>query len=89
MSLTDYLTGYDQTKIIGGLRIFVPTDNKFAVQAGQEIFGEPKFLTNFVYSVPALNNPGVRTWAYSVLDPATPIPPFGTQPPVEGSIYSI
>ncbi len=89
MSLTEYLTGRDQTKIIGGMRIFVPADNHFAVQAGQEIFGEPKFLTYFVYSVPALNNPSVRSWSYSVLDPATPLPPFGTPVPVPGSIYSI
>src|SRR2546421_5950732 len=41
----DFVAGLDQTKWIGGLRIFVPCDNKTAISAGQQVFGEQKFYT--------------------------------------------
>jgi len=80
MSLEDFIQGADQTKTIGGFRVYVPADNKFAVQAGREIFGEPKFLTTFSYNLPALNNPTQLTWEYSVLDPSYRPPKQGKLP---------
>jgi hypothetical protein len=53
--LWEYLHGRDQTKTIGHLRIHVAADNKVAVQAGREVFGEPKFYGVFNYVVPSLN----------------------------------
>ncbi len=55
MPLWEYLHGRDQTKTIGHLRIHVAADNKVAVQAGREVFGEPKFYGVFNYVVPSLN----------------------------------
>ena len=55
MSLCEYLHGRDQSKTIGHLRLHVAADNKVAVQAGREVFGEPKFYGLFNYKVPALN----------------------------------
>ncbi|MHA3978764.1 hypothetical protein ACW9UR_13855 [Halovulum sp. GXIMD14794] len=55
MTLTEYLHGRDQTKTIGHLRLHVAADNKIAVEAGREVFGEPKFFGTFNYKVPALN----------------------------------
>lgn len=81
MPIFDFIRGQEQTKLIGGMRLYVPADNKFAVQAGQDLFGEPKFYTNFLYNVPALNNPGVNTWQYSVMDPGWTPPPPGPKPP--------
>jgi hypothetical protein len=55
MPLWEYLYGRDQTKTIGHLRLHVAADNKVAVQAGYEVFGEPKFYAEFRYKVPSLN----------------------------------
>jgi len=55
MTLTEYLYGRDQTKTIGHLRLHVAADNAIAVEAGRDVFGEPKFLGTFNYKVPALN----------------------------------
>jgi hypothetical protein len=90
MPFQEFVMGQEQTKNIGYMRLYVPADNKFAVQAGQDLFGEPKFYTNFVYNVPAFNNPGVSQWQYSVLDPSYTPPSDPTKkPPRTTVIYTI
>src|SRR5262249_54674483 len=69
MNLREYLMGRDQTKTIGGFRLHVPCDNKHAVQAGQENFGEPKWYAAFNYQIPSPNNGGGTTWMYAVYEP--------------------
>jgi hypothetical protein len=68
MPLEAFVKGMDQTKLIGGFRLYVPCDNPFAIQAGREIFGEPKFLGSFQFMLPALNLPDQKTWSYGVYD---------------------
>jgi hypothetical protein len=82
MTLQDYLLGRDQTKTIGGFRLHVPCDNPIAVQAGQQNFGEPKWLAAFDYTVPSLNAGGGSRWSYGVYEaqpegtkPGTPLEP--------------
>jgi hypothetical protein len=70
MTWQDYLLGEDQTKTIGGYRLHVPCDNINAVRAGIGLYGEPKYLAHFTYSVPTLNDPTVVTWDYSVFQDA-------------------
>jgi hypothetical protein len=62
MSFEEWLAGEDQTKTLGHLRLSVAADNPFAVKAGRELFGEPKFCSTFAYDVPCLNDPEVTTW---------------------------
>jgi hypothetical protein len=57
MPLREYLQGQEQTKWIGGFRLHVPADDPIAVQAGTQMFGERKFLTQFAFSVPVANHP--------------------------------
>jgi hypothetical protein len=45
----------------------VPCDNPNAVKAGVGLYGEPKYLAQFDYTTPTLNDPAVVTWNYSVL----------------------
>ena len=85
MSWQDYLRGRDQTKTIGGFRLHVPCDNPIAVQAGEQNFGEPKWLASFQYDVPSPNAPDVQTWSYGVYEPC----PAGTQPPADTMIYEV
>ena len=66
----EYLAGQDQTKTVGGYRIHVPCDNPNAIRAGQGLYGEPKYLAQFTYSMPTLNDPTVVTWDYSVFQDA-------------------
>jgi hypothetical protein len=75
MSVREYLLGRDQTKTIGGFRLHVPCDNQNAVNAGQQNFGEPKWLASFDYSIPSLNAGGGTTWTYGVYEPQPPPPP--------------
>jgi len=70
MALAEYLSGMDQTKLIGEMRLHVPADNAIAVQAGIKCFGERKFLTTFNYMVPTPDAPTVTTWNYTVYDPS-------------------
>lgn len=74
MPWQQYVRGSDQTKSIGGWRLHVPCDNPVAVQAGTELFGEPKFLAQFTYTTPSLNSPDVVTWSYAVYDQQDPSP---------------
>ena len=76
MSVREYLLGRDQTKTIGGFRLHVPCDNQNAVDAGQENFGEPKWLAAFDYAIPSLNNGGGTEWQYGVYE----APPPDTKP---------
>jgi hypothetical protein len=85
MSWQDYLRGRDQTKTIGGFRLHVPCDNPIAVQAGQQNFGEPKWLASFQYSMPSPNAPDVNTWSYSVYEPCDP----GKTPPPDTMIFEV
>ena len=86
MSWQDYLRGRDQTKTIGGFRLHVPCDNPIAVQAGQQNFGEPKWLASFQYAVPSPNAPDVNTWSYGVYEPTDdPSKP----PPADALIFQI
>jgi hypothetical protein len=79
----DYLLGGEQTKTIGGYRLHVPCDNQIATLAGRELYGEPKFLAVFDYTVPSLNTDAPsETWTYSVFqdlggepDPSKPHTP--------------
>lgn len=91
MTLEEFVKGQDQTKTIGGLRLYVPADNPFAVKAGREIFGEPKFVTAFHYAVPALNLPDQKTWTYTVLDPSytPPQDPSKYRPKLTDVIYTL
>jgi hypothetical protein len=66
LSLEQFLAGEDQTKTLGGYRLHVPCDNPNAVKAGRGLFGEPKYLAQFAYTVPGLNQPDVSTWRYEV-----------------------
>jgi hypothetical protein len=85
MSWQDYLRGRDQTKTIGGFRLHVPCDNPIAVQAGQDNFGEPKWLASFQYSLPSPNAPDVDTWSYGVYEPCDPT----KTPPPDTMIFEI
>jgi hypothetical protein len=91
VTLDDFVRGMEQTKTIGGFRVYVPADNQFAVKAGRDIFGEPKFLTDFRYQLPALNLPEQKTWEYTVLDPHYPLPklPKPYKPQEKDKIYTV
>ena len=78
----EYLAGQDQTKTIGGFRLHVPCDNSNAVKAGVGLYGEPKYLAQFTYTTPTLNDPTVVTWDYSVFQNAA----NNTQGPL---VYSV
>jgi Acetoacetate decarboxylase (ADC) len=79
MTWQQYLLGGDQTKTIGGYRLHVPCDNPIAVQAGKGLYGEPKYLAVFDYTVPSLNGEPSSAWSYEVFhalvdqsDPSAP-----------------
>ena len=84
ISLGDFIRGMEQTKSVGGFRVYVPCDNPFAIRAGREVFGEPKFQTTFAFQLPTPNLPDQRTWTYTVNDPAYAPPAGGPQPEAEG-----
>jgi hypothetical protein len=81
MSLKEFIRGMEQTKSVGGFRLYVPCDNPFAIQAGRIVFGEPKFLTTFAFSLPTPNAPDQRTWTYTVHDSAYVPPANGKHSP--------
>ena len=91
MTWQQYLLGADQTKTIGGYRLHVPCDNQSAVLAGRGLYGEPKYLAVFDYTVPSLNGPPSATWTYQVYqDLGGPPAPPKPHTPVKGPlIYSI
>jgi len=66
----EYIRGYDQTKLFGNLRLFVPCDSPLAIKAGIELYGEPKFQTTFNINLPSHNsNPMGTNWEFTVNDP--------------------
>lgn len=71
VSFTDYLMGIEQTKTIGNYRLWVPCDDKFAVEAGRSMFGENKFVTTLPYSFPGPNSPAT-VWTFCCCDPSHP-----------------
>jgi len=77
ITLAQYLRGEEQTKNMGHHRVHVPCDNDLAIQAGETLFGEPKFKTNFAINMPSLNSPEVKTWQISCRDPQKPNSPKG------------
>jgi hypothetical protein len=84
----EYLLGQEQTKTIGGYRLHVPCDNPIAVIAGQGLYGEPKYLAVFAYSVPCVNGaPTSTVWQYEVFQDLGD-PPQMNQPhtPVKGPL---
>lgn len=72
LSFADFVTGNDQTKLLGNHRVHVPCDSDNAIGAGVHLFGEPKFKTSFAMNFPSLNDPSVSTWAFTCNDPVTP-----------------
>ena len=78
ITFDQWLTGEDQTKLLGNHRIFVPCDSDLAISAGEELFGEPKFKASFKLNLPSPNPcraPGevykpewVRTWGFQIND---------------------
>ncbi|HEY8206996.1 MAG TPA: hypothetical protein VIG99_05930 [Myxococcaceae bacterium] len=79
LPLGGWLAGDDATRTIGQLRLQVAADNEFAVWAGQELFGEPKFYTTFTYRVPSLNARDTTAWDIRINEP----PADGAKPPDE------
>lgn len=82
LSAREFITGEDQTKLYGNLRVHVPCDNPNAIKAGIELFGEPKFQTTFDVSLPSWNDPTALTWKFTCNDPkAKPPKPGGAPQP--------
>jgi hypothetical protein len=69
ISFADFLAGGEQTKTLGAYRLYVPADNQFAVNAGNELFYEPTFLTTFAYTVPNINDASQKKWVVTCNDP--------------------
>jgi hypothetical protein len=79
ITFEQWVMGDDQTKLLGNRRVWVPCDNPFAIQAGEELFGEPKFQTTFKVNIPSYSPvrlPGdeyqiawVKTWGFRTNDP--------------------
>jgi len=79
VTFDEFLLGDEQSKILGNHRVFVPCDSDIAIQAGEQLFGEPKFKTSFRANIPSFNpvrGPGqtyhsawVRRWGFRVDDP--------------------
>lgn len=69
ISFADFLAGGEQTKTLGAYRLYVPADNQFAVNAGNELFYEPTFLTTFAYTAPNINDASQQNWVVTCNDP--------------------
>jgi hypothetical protein len=83
VSFAQWVMGDEQSKLMGNHRVFVPCDSDVAIQAGIELFGEPKFKTTFGVNLPSFNpvrDPNsqryepewVETWGFKVNDPSSP-----------------
>lgn len=68
MELDAWVHGGDATRRLAQLRLHVPADNPFAVWAGQQLFGEPKFVADFRYRVPSLNARDARDYEMTVVE---------------------
>jgi hypothetical protein len=82
MDLDAWIHGGDATRRLAQLRLHVPADNPFAVWAGQQLFGEPKFVADFRYSVPSLNARAVRDYVMTVVERPAADAPSETTPKV-------
>jgi hypothetical protein len=72
LTVAGFLTQGEQTKRVGAYRVWVACDSPVAIAAGIALFFENKFLTNYEYDVPALNNPGKTQHTWSCIDTAHP-----------------
>ncbi|RQS67449.1 hypothetical protein DID96_21525 [Burkholderia sp. Bp8963] len=83
LSFEQWVMGDDQSKLMGNHRVYVPCDSDAAIQAGVELFGEPKFKTTFGVNLPSFNPvrkagvpfyepEWVETWSFKVNDPQMP-----------------
>ena len=87
MTWQQYLLGAEQTKTIGGYRLHVPCDNAIAVVAGKGLYGEPKYLAVFEYTVPSFNGSTSNAWSYQVYqDLGDPPDPPNPHTPVKGPL---
>ena len=80
LSAREFIVGEDQTKLYGNLRVHVPCDNPNAIQAGIQLFGEPKFQTTFDVSLPSWNDPTAKVWKFTCNDPKAKAPKEGGAP---------
>jgi hypothetical protein len=79
LSAVQFIQDGDQSKILGNHRVRVPCDADIAIQAGVELFGEPKFKTSFKVNLPSPNPvrqdsvPYIpeweQTWGFQINDP--------------------
>lgn len=61
----ELLLGQDTTRLFGDYHLYVPCDAPIAIQAGKEMFGEPKILCSFDATLPDFNDPTVKEWAFT------------------------
>ncbi|SMP34345.1 hypothetical protein [Shimia sagamensis] len=70
LTSSEFILGRDHTKTLGNYRLWVPCDDRIAVYWGMHNFGENKVMTHpFVYTNPALNNPGATSWDFTIPAP--------------------
>jgi hypothetical protein len=62
LTYADYARGVDQSKLLGIGRIHVLCDNPIAIEAGTELFAEPKHPARFAAAMPSPNGPEGETW---------------------------
>ncbi|MEW1723284.1 hypothetical protein [Streptomyces sp. NPDC093109] len=62
LSYEEYAHGHDQTKLLGIARLHVLCDNPLAIEAGTELYGEPKYPAWFETTLPSLNGPAGDLW---------------------------
>lgn len=55
VTLRQFLADGEQSKLLGNHRVHVPCDDPLAIQAGVELFGEPKFKTTFKVNLASPN----------------------------------
>ncbi|MEY9860779.1 hypothetical protein ABH935_006416 [Catenulispora sp. GAS73] len=68
VSYPEYVSGVDQSKLLGIGRIHVLCDNTVAIEAGTKLFAEPKRPARFTANMPSLNGSHTDPWRIRVLD---------------------
>jgi hypothetical protein len=74
LTLEDFLMGGDQTKNLGVYRLHVACNNGVAIAMGRDCYYENKFLAQYQFVMPSLNNPvkdiisGVDKWQITGYD---------------------
>jgi hypothetical protein len=70
VTFQQFVLGEEQSKLLGNHRVYVPCDNPFAIIAGEQAFGEPKFQTSFYVNLPSANPAGngvnSQEWGFQV-----------------------